>query len=681
MTAIAGAAVAADMPTKAPPVVPPVPFVWTGCYAGLHVGAAHGQNDYGSSDGFHPAASVPLLVGSSVTLDQPVSGLLDGGQVGCRYELAPHWVVGIGGDFSSAHIVDARTPVLVIDPVARVPTTFNAQTDWLATATGSLGYVFDGVLVYVKGGAAWAHDRYAISTAAEPFVPAAATNFLASETRSGWTAGIGLEYPFHPNFTASFEYDYYDLGHDRVHFVDAVAGSPGNLDVTQRIQAIKFGLNYYFWDAPGLGASSGPMAAAGPAPALLSAFKWTQTFSTETRYFTWQSTRGYPTNGIVLGPVNQPNTAQGHGFELYIPYAAQLVGLSNDWKVELLGRGGWVEARQSTAGLTGSVETATDTVANATFTYIGLKGVLPFVGVSLNLPTGLASLGPNQVNARMDPDLVDIASFGEGFNVGPTLGVSVPINNNLMVTGSIGYTLRGAYEREGTLTPLAPDAFVQPVRIQPGNNATVTGSIGYDAAPYSATLTASIAQETATLQDGVPFVKPGLQYTLSGTTSYRWEGDHSGVSTATIGVSHSNRNEVMFECLTGCPTTLTPEPFNTNSNIYRIGFEHLFPFDRVAFGPTASFLYRDHNGYEPTTLQFVPAKERYALGMQARYAPNDIVMFNARLEHVWTQEETNPALPGNEQFSVLENSTAAAFAVPVVSSTGWQVALGATAKF
>jgi hypothetical protein len=146
-------------------------------------------------------------------------------------------------------------------------------------------------------------------------------------------------------------------------------------------------------------------------------------------------------------------------------------------------------------------------------------------------------------------------------------------------------------------------------------------------------------------------------------------------------VSHSNRNEVMFECLTGCPTTLTPEPFNSNSNIYRIGFEHLFPFDRVAFGPTASFLYRDHDGYEPTTLQFVPVKDRYALGMQARYALNDIVMFNARLEHVWTKEETNPALPGNMQFSVLQDSTAAAFAVPVVSSSGWEAALGATAKF
>ena len=60
--------------------------------------------------------------------------------------------------------------------------------------------------------------------------------------------------------------------------------------------------------------------------------RWNETFSTEVRFFSWQGNRGYPT-AIPSDP--------GHGTELYIPFAAQLVGRPNDdFKVELLARGG-----------------------------------------------------------------------------------------------------------------------------------------------------------------------------------------------------------------------------------------------------------------------------------------------------------------------------------------------------
>jgi len=132
---------------------------------------------------------------------------------------------------------------------------------------------------------------------------------------------------------------------------------------------------------------------------------------------------------------------------------------------------------------------------------------------------------------------------------------------------------------------------------------------------------------------------------------------------------------------TGAPTSLITESTDTNSNVYRVGLEHVFLVDKAVFGPTGSFLFRDHNGYDPTTVQFVPAKERWSVGGLVRFAATETLIYNARVERVWIREDENPALPGDSKFSVLANAFYDAFTVPVISSTGWQFAVGATAKF
>jgi len=119
---------------------------------------------------------------------------------------------------------------------------------------------------------------------------------------------------------------------------------------------------------------------------------------------------------------------------------------------------------------------------------------------------------------------------------------------------------------------------------------------------------------------------------------------------------------------------------NTNSNLYRVGIQHLFPLGNLTIGPTETFLFRDRNGYDSATLQFVPAKDRFATGILARYAVSDNLMFNSRMEHIWTRERDHPA-PGGQQFSVLANAFVAGSAVPVVSSSGWMFVVGATGKF
>jgi hypothetical protein len=387
---------------------------------------------------------------------------------------------------------------------------------------------------------------------------------------------------------------------------------------------------------------------------------WTATFSSDVRYFSWRSNRGSP----PFSP------ERGSGSQLYTPYALEIVGQPNeDWRVSLLGRAGYVSSRQTTAGQTGEVNTLTDTVSSGTITYLGLTGLQPFVSLNLNLPTGRAALFGSSANARMDGDLVEIGSFGEGLNVGPTVGFNLPVNNALMLTGSVGYTRRGSFEREAD--PILPITS----NLRPGEVLTVTGSVGYQSGQFASRITGTISQETATKQDGIEVVRAGQRLLLAGVFAYAWPANW-GQTTLNTSFAHSGRNKVR---LPDAPALVT-EAFNANSNLYRIGIEHMFEAGRLQFGPIGSFLHRDNNGYDSTTLQFVPAKERWSAGATARYAISETVTLNTRLEHVWIREGDRPA-PDGVLFSVLLNDFVAAVPVPVISGTGWQAAVGLNVRF
>src|SRR5215204_2735141 len=103
------------------------------------------------------------------------SGFLGGGQVGCNLQIGGNWVIGVEAEASAANIEgDITQTVLGITGTAR------AQTDWLAAATGRIGWNWERWLIYAKGGAAWAGDKYSA------FIPVFNEFLEANETRTGW---------------------------------------------------------------------------------------------------------------------------------------------------------------------------------------------------------------------------------------------------------------------------------------------------------------------------------------------------------------------------------------------------------------------------------------------------------------------------------------------------------------
>jgi hypothetical protein len=236
--------------------------------------------------------------------------------------------------------------------------------------------------------------------------------------------------------------------------------------------------------------------------------------------------------------------------------------------------------------------------------------------------------------------------------------------------------------REALLTATPPITQV-PTDINPGNNLTLTGSATFKAGQLSGRLIGSFSKETATEQNGTEILRAGDRYLVSGTLAYAWPetpdekpfGAKSwGVTTLTASAAHANRNDILI----AGASALTQELANSNSNVFRAGLQHLFPIGQFALGPTGSVLYRDHNGYDSATLQFVPKKVRWSAGLLASYAPSNTVTFNARLEGVWTHEDENPS--DGSKFSVTANGFVPAFAVPVVSGTALQATLGIEVK-
>jgi outer membrane immunogenic protein len=250
---------AADMAIKARPAPPPPPvYSWTGCYAGAHVGWGWGQNRY--TDGcFSTGGDRDRNFSANGGVN--TSGPLFGGQVGCNYQFAgwspwagSNWVVGIQGDFAATHFTG--TGIDAFDALASgdFGETIALKSDWLASITARLGITAfnNQALFYVKGGAAWIHNKWDLtrSEIQDDFSGFGASN-LWDQTNPGWTIGGGAEWTlWSPNWTAFVEYNFYDFNHSSTLSAscgEAVTGVCFFTQGRQTINAVKVGVNYKWW--------------------------------------------------------------------------------------------------------------------------------------------------------------------------------------------------------------------------------------------------------------------------------------------------------------------------------------------------------------------------------------------------------------------------------------------------
>ncbi len=231
-----GTASAADMArpyTKAPPPMPVAVYNWTGFYIGLNGGG-------GSAHKCWDLAALPGII-VSPTLPEgchDATGGTFGGQVGYRWQSAA-WVFGVEAQGNWADFKGSNVNLLIPPFIAGL--TDQSRVDAFGLFTGQVGYAWNNVLLYVKGGAAVTADRY------NTFVAPIGTPIdSASETRWGGTIGAGVEVGFAQNWSVGFEYDHLFMGTQSIN-----ANTPaGFFDATDRIrQDVDIGtvrLNYRF---------------------------------------------------------------------------------------------------------------------------------------------------------------------------------------------------------------------------------------------------------------------------------------------------------------------------------------------------------------------------------------------------------------------------------------------------
>jgi len=224
--------------TKAPPpVVAPI-YDWSGFFIGANGG-------WGSSHKCWDATNFPgaLVIPATPEGCHDATGVVAGGQIGYRWQTAG-WVFGLEAQGDWANLKGSNVSSFI--PVW----TNNSKIDAFGLFTGQIGYAWNNILWYVKGGAAVTDDKF------QGTVTNLGTVFdSANQTRWGGTVGTGLEFGVAPGWSVGVEYDHLFMGHHSVSLTSTgvlgaaiiPAGSVFRTDsIGQDVDMVTARVNYHF---------------------------------------------------------------------------------------------------------------------------------------------------------------------------------------------------------------------------------------------------------------------------------------------------------------------------------------------------------------------------------------------------------------------------------------------------
>ncbi|MBV9978809.1 MAG: outer membrane beta-barrel protein, partial [Bradyrhizobium sp.] len=169
-----------------------------------------------------------------------------------------NWVFGLEAQGDWADLKGSNTST----PAAFAPLVNNTKIDAIGLFTGQVGYAWNNVLFYVKGGAVGVHDRFEGSISPTFGVPGLLAFGVtqgnvfdrATETRWGGAIGAGIDFGITSNIVIGVDYVHGFMGSHNVNMMavaPAVAAFvPGGVNRTdyihQDIDIITARLSYKF---------------------------------------------------------------------------------------------------------------------------------------------------------------------------------------------------------------------------------------------------------------------------------------------------------------------------------------------------------------------------------------------------------------------------------------------------
>lgn len=232
-----GAAWAADLPVKAPPVRAPAAYSWSGCYVGANAGGGWGSIDQSVTTA---APALPIRTFDSSGRDTSFTG---GGQLGCNWQFDPRWVAGLEGDINYIH--GSRSQGFRIGGEDTVQQT---RLRWLATVRARFGYAWGPSYLYATGGLALGDVKSSVTVTSVQNPAHITYSGSSSSTRAGWTVGAGFEHAFTNRLSLKLEYLHFDLGQADygVPRVDQAIAAPWTASAKVSGDIVRAGMNYKF---------------------------------------------------------------------------------------------------------------------------------------------------------------------------------------------------------------------------------------------------------------------------------------------------------------------------------------------------------------------------------------------------------------------------------------------------
>lgn len=190
---------------------------------------------------------------------------------------------------------------------------------------------------------------------------------------------------------------------------------------------------------------------------------------------------GYPFDFKVSSELNfdwWQDTKDNKARQSYIPLS--LEARYKDFSLNFLTGYAYTHKDPDT-GPTRSFQHLLDSKLNLSYEVIDKLPIDLLIGIDFNLPTGKTDLKVKEIELLMDPYLVSISNFGEGFNINPTISLAKEWGKWVFGVGG-GYLWRGEYDF-GTVWENS-SAMIKIKDYLPGEILSLTGEIRYEFDSY-----------------------------------------------------------------------------------------------------------------------------------------------------------------------------------------------------
>jgi hypothetical protein len=196
----------------------------------------------------------------------------------------------------------------------------------------------------------------------------------------------------------------------------------------------------------------------------------------------------------------------------------RISGRAGDFSASLLTAHVYTTSKPA-GGEEASLSTLVDTKLATSYEVVGKLPVDVLFALDFNLPTGKTDLSKNELSIDPDPELLPIDTFGEGFNVNPSVTVAKSWGRVAAGLG-VGYLWRGSYD-------VSSDVRLEDY--DPGDVGNLTGEVRWAFAPaWEARFLGEYAHYGTDELSGDEILREGDFLSL--LAEARWLGDPWGAS-------------------------------------------------------------------------------------------------------------------------------------------------------